>query len=255
MMEYVRTFQNKAGAIVGSHQPNRPALILYFGDIAMRGRDALHEKLLSQIPDDYHAAIVEGAFCSKAEAGSVPFMDISYVAAPMDFGNYAQNWCTPDNLSAARDFLRQLLQKTTEKPIAVTMSALDVYLVVGNDGGACELWPAILSIMSDPALTVVSVKWHLVWMYREMAAYQQPRDLSMYRLLKAMENKQLAESEAAAIPEVQAIPFALDMTLEKAFQTSKQLSELVQGDPQYQKLYDMAKNLDASPAVASISAC
>ena len=210
MMEYVRTFQNKAGAIVGSHQPNRPALILYFGDIAMRGRAALHEKLLSQIPDDYHAAIVEGAFCSKAEAGSVPFMDISYVAAPMDFGNYAQNWCTPDNLSAARDFLRQLLQKTTEKPIAVTMSALDVYLVVGNDGGACELWPAILSIMSDPALTVVSVKWHLVWMYREMAAYQQPRDLSMYRLLKAMENKQLAESEAAAIPEVQAIPFALD---------------------------------------------
>lgn len=210
MMEYVRKFQNKAGAIVGSHQPNRPALILYFGDIAMRGRAALHEKLLSQIPENYHAAIVEGAFCSKAEAGSVPCMDISFVTAPMDFGNYAQNWCTPDNLSAARDLLKELLQKTTEKPIAVTMSALDVYLVVGNDGGACELWPAILNIMSDPALTVVSVKWHLVWMFREMAAYQQPRDLSMYRLIKAMENKKLTQNDVAAIPEVQAIPCALE---------------------------------------------
>jgi len=210
MMEYVRMFQNKAGAIAGSHQPNRPALVLYFGDIAMRGRAALHEKLLSQIPDNYHSAIVEGAFCSAAEAGGVPCMDVSFVAAPMDFGNYAQNWCTPDNLSAAREFLKQLLQKTTEKPIAVTMAELDVYLVVGNDGGACELWPSILSIMSDPALTVVAVKWHLVWMFRELAAYQQPRDLPMYRLMKVIEDKTLAEEAVAALPEVQSIPFALE---------------------------------------------
>lgn len=210
MMEYVRQFQNKAGTIVGSHQPNRPALVLYFGDIAMRGRAALHEKLLSQIPANYHAAIVEGAFCSKSEAGDVPCMDVSFVAAPMDFGNYAQNWCTPDNLASTQKFLTDLLQKTTARPIAVTMAELDVYLVVGNDGGACELWPTILSIMSDPSLTVIAVKWHLVWMFRELAAYQQPRDLPMYRLMKAIEDKSLSEETVADLPEVKAIPCALE---------------------------------------------
>jgi len=210
MMEYVRQFQNKAGGIVGSHQPNRPALVLYFGDIAMRGRAALREKMLSQIPANYHSAIVEGAFCSPGEAGDVPFMDVSFVAAPMDFGNYAQNWNTPDRLLEVEKFLTTLLQKTTEKPVAVTMAELDVYLVVGNDGGACELWPTILSILSRPGMTVIAVKRHLVWMVRELAAYQQPRDLPMYRLLTLIENRGADEASMASAPEMQAIPFALD---------------------------------------------
>ena len=45
-------------------------------------------------------------------------------------------------------------------------------------------------------------------MYRELAAYQQPRDLPMYRLLKVLENKDQTRAQVQAVPEVQAIPFA-----------------------------------------------
>ena len=51
-----------------------------------------------------------------------------------------------------------------------------------------------------------------------------------------------------------AIPFSLDMTLEKAFRVSAQLRELVEGDPQIQRLYDMAKRLEGMPRNASTHA-
>ena len=210
MMDYVRQFQQKAGAIVGSHQPNRPALVLYFGDIAMRGRKALCEKLFSQIPANYHSAIVEGALCSSAEAEGLPCLSIDNSSAHTEFGSFAAAWRTPDQLLAAEQFLTALLQKTTEKPVAVTMAELDVYFVVGNDGGACELWPTVLELLSRPGMTVVAVKTHLVWMVRELVAYQQPRDLPMYRLLRHMENRNVEESAVAAEPEIKAIPGALE---------------------------------------------
>jgi len=210
MMDYVRLFQSEAGEIVGSHQPNRPALVLYFGNIAMRGRAALHEELQSQIPVNYHSAIVEGAFCSADEAGDVPFLAAEEDAGAVNFGDYVRNWATPQTMLEAEKFLTTLLQQTTSKPIAVTMAALDVYLVVGNDGGACELWPTILHILSRPSMTTIAVNWHLVWMYRELADYQQPRDLPMYRLLKALENKNQTLAAVQAVPEVQAIPYADD---------------------------------------------
>ena len=51
-----------------------------------------------------------------------------------------------------------------------------------------------------------------------------------------------------------AIPFSLDMTLEKAFHTSSQLHDLVLGDPQNQRLYDMSRTLEGMPRHASTHA-
>ncbi len=51
-----------------------------------------------------------------------------------------------------------------------------------------------------------------------------------------------------------AIPFSLDMTLEKAFRTSSQLHDLVVGDPQIQKLYDTSRALEGMPRHASTHA-
>ena len=51
-----------------------------------------------------------------------------------------------------------------------------------------------------------------------------------------------------------AIPFSLDMTLEKAFRTSSQLHDLVLGDPQNQRLYDMSRTLEGMPRHASTHA-
>lgn len=51
-----------------------------------------------------------------------------------------------------------------------------------------------------------------------------------------------------------AIPFSLDMTLEKAFRTSSQLHDLVVGDPQNQRLYDMSRALEGMPRHASTHA-
>lgn len=51
-----------------------------------------------------------------------------------------------------------------------------------------------------------------------------------------------------------AIPFALDMTLEKAYQISPQLRELVEGDAKIQRLYDMSRKLEGMPRNASTHA-
>ncbi len=51
-----------------------------------------------------------------------------------------------------------------------------------------------------------------------------------------------------------AIPFALDMTLEKAFRTSSQLHDLVVSNPQNQRLYDMSRALEGMPRHASTHA-
>jgi len=51
-----------------------------------------------------------------------------------------------------------------------------------------------------------------------------------------------------------AIPFSLDMTLEKAFRTSSQLHDLVLSDPQNQRLYDMSRTLEGMPRHASTHA-
>ncbi len=51
-----------------------------------------------------------------------------------------------------------------------------------------------------------------------------------------------------------AIPFSLDMTLEKAFRTSSQLHDLVVSDPQTQRLYDMSRALEGMPRHASTHA-
>lgn len=50
------------------------------------------------------------------------------------------------------------------------------------------------------------------------------------------------------------IPFSLDMTLEKAYKLSAQLRELIESDPKYQQLYDMARNLEGMPRNASTHA-
>lgn len=51
-----------------------------------------------------------------------------------------------------------------------------------------------------------------------------------------------------------AIPFALDMTLEKAYRISPKLRELVEGDAQIQRLYDMCRELEGMPRNASTHA-
>ncbi len=55
-------------------------------------------------------------------------------------------------------------------------------------------------------------------------------------------------------PVAKAIPFSLDMTLEKAYRVSSQLRELVEGDPQLQRLWDMAHRLEGMPRNASTHA-
>jgi len=50
------------------------------------------------------------------------------------------------------------------------------------------------------------------------------------------------------------IPFSLDMTLEKAYSVNAQLRDLIASDPQYQRLYDMARNLEGMPRNASTHA-
>ena len=51
-----------------------------------------------------------------------------------------------------------------------------------------------------------------------------------------------------------AIPFSLDMTLEKAYEVSSQLRDLIMGDPQVQRLYDMSRTLEGMPRHASTHA-
>lgn len=218
MMDYVRLFQNKAGQISSSHQPNRPALVLYFGNIAMRSRKVLREKLLSQIPENYHAAIIEGAFCSSSEAGSIPCMEIPLDTGLTEFGAFANAWLNEHNQKEIDAFLTKLLHDTTDSSIAIAMAELDVYLIVGNDGGACELWPYILNALSRPAMTSVAVKNHLIWMYREELEYRQPRDIAMYRLIKAVDSQDRSAVEVKAIPaavEVCDIPLSITLVSDR----------------------------------------
>ncbi|MEG2950159.1 MAG: DNA polymerase III subunit alpha, partial [Clostridia bacterium] len=59
----------------------------------------------------------------------------------------------------------------------------------------------------------------------------------------------------AAVDQVaKAIPFALDMTLEKALELSPQLKALVESDPQVRTLYDMSLKLEGMPRHASTHA-
>ena len=64
----------------------------------------------------------------------------------------------------------------------------------------------------------------------------------------------LGMSYAAVDQVAKAIPFSLDMTLEKAWKVNAQLRELVESDPQNQRLFDMAKNLEGMPRNASTHA-
>ncbi|MBQ7867991.1 MAG: DNA polymerase III subunit alpha [Clostridia bacterium] len=64
----------------------------------------------------------------------------------------------------------------------------------------------------------------------------------------------LGMSYASVDQVAKAIPFALDMTLEKAMDVSPQLRELVESDPQIQRLYDMSRTLEGMPRHASTHA-
>ena len=59
----------------------------------------------------------------------------------------------------------------------------------------------------------------------------------------------------AAVDQVaKAIPFALDMTLEKAQEVSPQLKAMIETDPQVRRLYDMSRTLEGMPRHASTHA-
>ena len=64
----------------------------------------------------------------------------------------------------------------------------------------------------------------------------------------------LGMSYASVDVVAKAIPFSLDMTLEKAHRVSPQLRELLESDPQYLRLFDMAKKLEGMPRNASTHA-
>ncbi len=55
-------------------------------------------------------------------------------------------------------------------------------------------------------------------------------------------------------PVAKAIPFSLDMTLEKAYRVSSQLRELIEGDEELKRLWDMAHRLEGMPRNASTHA-
>lgn len=64
----------------------------------------------------------------------------------------------------------------------------------------------------------------------------------------------LGMSYAATDQVAKAIPFALDMTLEKALELSPQLKQLVETDPQVLKLYETSLTLEGMPRHASTHA-
>ncbi len=64
----------------------------------------------------------------------------------------------------------------------------------------------------------------------------------------------LGMSYAAVDQVAKAIPFALDMTLEKAVEISPQLAAMVAGDPQVKRLIDMSMTLEGMPRHASTHA-
>ena len=64
----------------------------------------------------------------------------------------------------------------------------------------------------------------------------------------------LGMSYAAVDQVAKAIPFSLDMTLEKALEVSPQLKALVETDPQVRRLYDMSRTLEGMPRHASTHA-
>ena len=64
----------------------------------------------------------------------------------------------------------------------------------------------------------------------------------------------LGMSYASVDQVAKAIPFSLDMTLEKAYEVSPQLRDLVLGDRDVQRLYDMSRTLEGMPRHASTHA-
>ena len=139
MFDYVELFQNAAPENDGVRMPNRPALLLYFGDIAVRSRKDLLSCLMPQIPQAYHEAVVEGALCSADEAGEVSCLPIPESLEACSFGDFATSWLgNESNRKQLSDFLRDRIHQTTKKEIAIAMTELDIFLIVGNDGVACE---------------------------------------------------------------------------------------------------------------------
>ena len=199
MFDYVELFQNAAPENDGDRMPNRPALLLYFGDIAVRSRKDLLSCLMPQIPQAYHEAVVEGALCSADEAGEVSCLPIPESLEACSFGDFATSWLgNESNRKQLSDFLRDRIHQTTQKETAIAMTELDIYLIVGNDGVACELWPSVVKEIRQLPGAHAAIRWHVIWLYCEQLP--QPRDAAMCALIDALQRSNTEAPEYKAIP-------------------------------------------------------
>lgn len=198
---YHQAFLQKAGPITNREQPKSPALVLFFGDVALSMSDLALRTLSQHLPPAYRDAVIAGCFGNAknaagislyGEADSLPCCEVQSLDDGRPFGQFASQWLSQNREQAAQ-FIRTLLLRVTEKMVAKTMSVVDVHLVVGNDGGACELWPSIAELLWEIAGAGMVVRLNLIWLYRELSPMR--RDAAMYRLLTSLA-KALSGGEA-----------------------------------------------------------
>lgn len=187
--EYLRAFSERAEASATAGQPGSPALLLFFGDIALGCGELILRKLMQHLPPANRGAVVAGCLASLERAahmgpageGGLPCLPMAPDGAERAFGDFAAQWLGQNREQAAQ-FARRLLLRVTEKATAQNMAIVDAHLIVGDDGGACELWPAMAALLAEAAGTGMTLRLHLLWLCRELLP--QPRDGAMCRLAR-----------------------------------------------------------------------
>ncbi len=187
--EYLMAFTERAEAPATAGQPGSPALLLFFGDIALGCGELILRKLMQHLPPANRGAVVAGCLGSQERAalvglageGGLPCLPMAPDGAERAFGDFAAQWLG-QNREQASQFARRLLLRVTEKATAQNMAIVDAHLIVGNDGGACELWPAMAALLAEAAGTGMTLRLHLLWLCRELLP--QPRDGAMSRLAR-----------------------------------------------------------------------
>lgn len=187
--EYLKAFLERADASATAGQPGSPALLLFFGDIALGCGELILRKLMQHLPPASRGAVVAGCLASgelaarlsQSSGAGLPCLAMAPDGAERGFGEFAAQWL-PQNREQAADFARGLLLRVTQKATAQNMAIVDAHLIVGNDGGACELWPAMAAMLAEAAGSGMTLRLHLLWLCRELLP--QPRDAAMCRLAR-----------------------------------------------------------------------
>lgn len=190
--QYHRAFTEKANASIIAEPPKAPALLLFFGEIALGTSESVLRKLRQQLHVANQDAVIAGCFASaqgaaevksRGEEQGLPCCEVLPDTAQRPFGEFARAWLA-EHEEEASAFARKLLHRVTEKATAKNMNIADIYLIVGNDGGACELWPAVSAMLAEIAGNGTVLRIHLMWLYRELCPMR--RDGEMCRLMRLL---------------------------------------------------------------------